>query len=85
MTTKLIKTIGSWILLTAMLAMFAAATWYLGTGVMQVQVESLMVGGCLMFGAVALAWVRLWLTDAFVQMSSPAPIAWASAMTPDVA
>ncbi|MDD9745048.1 MULTISPECIES: hypothetical protein [Marinovum] len=35
-----LRSIGSWLLMTAMLALFLAATWHLAMGVMTTRIES---------------------------------------------
>ena len=68
-----LRSIGSWLLMTAMLALFLAATWHLATGVMTTRIESVMAGGSMMFGAVTLAWLRLWLANALTrEVAEPA-------------
>ncbi|WP_417525978.1 hypothetical protein [Marinovum sp.] len=78
-----LKTAGSWLLMAAMIALFCTASWHLLAGVAQARVEGLMAGGCMMFGAVTLAWLRLWLSDALeAGGEARTSVRWASVMEP---
>ena len=78
-----LRSIGSWLLMTAMLALFLAATWHRATGVMTTRIESVMAGGSMMFGAVTLAWLRLWLANALTREVAATRLRWASVMDPE--
>ena len=58
MTLTTAKTAASWLLVTAMVVLFIAASWHLSQAVLHARVESVIAGGGLMFGAVMAAWFR---------------------------
>ena len=59
MKIEIAKRVARCFLLGLMIALFADASYHLGTGVIEERVESLMTGGFLMFTAVTLAWLRM--------------------------
>lgn len=77
-----LKTTASWLLMAAMIALFITASWHLFAGVAQQRAEGLMAGGCMMFGAVTLAWLRLWLHNALEANGASMHTRWASVMDP---
>lgn len=80
MPTPTLKAAASWILTTAMVALFVTASWHLANGASQGRIEGLMSGGCLMFGAVAVTWLRLWVATVMAPAGGHMATRWASVM-----